>query len=236
MSKPILPDVEMSDHFSLRQLPHPERFRYRPEFDEQVRGYLKGPPNPEAPDPLQYHYCKSCWTTWLVGLDGPESANRHPSHNTRLHVYSGQSKRSMMVHVFGACTGDSEASGKASTGIFFGPGSSYNLKRALRIPTPTKQVAEIMTAAAAVRHVRKVVIPNREKVVRSEGGLHWECRWRDGWVTPPFELHRNNWMFRLIVVTDSNYLIETLCDDKQIWQLEPDIVHSQYVRGAPPHT
>lgn len=234
MSKGILPDVEMYGYPTYRQLSHPERFRFRPQLDEEVRGDLNSPPNPEVYDVPPYHYCEACETTWLVGLDGPESARQHPSHNTRFHRHSGQSRRSMLVHMVGACSYDGDACGKPSCGIFFGPNSSYNISRFLKIPNPTKKAAEILAATAAVRYVRKMFRPKRETIIRSEGGIHLECRWQDGWVTSPLEFYRNNWTFRLIVVTDSKYLVNSLCNDKGIWQLNPNIVHYRNAMGAPP--
>ena len=90
-----------------------------------------------------------------------------------------------------------------------------------------------MAATAAVRQVRETVIPQREEIVRERQGIHLERRWGDEWATPRLEYHRNNWVFRLIIVTDSSYLVECLCRYKQAWRLKPNSVDLRDYNGAP---
>jgi hypothetical protein len=189
----------------LRQLPYPERSRFVPQYDEEIWGrhealrtgkdYINLPNDPTS-GTLPTVYCGVCETTWLVGFDGVQSAKHHPFHNTLFHEYSGQSRRSTVVHVFAACSGDDATSGRSYVGIFFGDGSSYNLDYNLNsivsTPRPTKQTVEILIATDALRKVRETVRPRREEAVRGNDGVHFECCWRDGWITPPLEYHRNN--------------------------------------------
>jgi hypothetical protein len=110
----------------LRQLPYPERSRFVPQYDEEIWGrhealrtgkdYINLPNDPTS-GTLPTVYCGVCETTWLVGFDGVQSAKHHPFHNTLFHEYSGQSRRSTVVHVFAACSGDGATSGRSYAGI-----------------------------------------------------------------------------------------------------------------------
>lgn len=225
---------------ALKHLPIPERSRYRPENDEQLLRYHQIPrintgyeslPITERPA-FRYVYCPDCQMTWLVGLEGEESAKNHPFHNTPFHKSIWQSRRSLVVHVHVACSDDGATSGKSSVGIFFGAGSPYNLKYIPATHDSTKQTAEILAATEAVRHVRRYVRPDREEIVRTKNDIHREDSWSGPWSTPRLERHRNNWLFRLIVVTDSKYLVECLCSHRRFWQLKPDSVPRVH-NGAP---
>ena len=232
---------------TLRHLPYPERSRFIPQYDEEVRGSHEtlrickdytNLPNDATPGPLSNVYCGSCETSWLVGFDGFELANYHPYHNTLFHGYSGQSRRSMVVYLYvtGARSGDVATPGRSSVSVVFGPGSSHNLDYIVRTPTPTKLTAEIMAAIAALRKIRETVGPRQEESVRASEGVNLESCWRDGWITPPLEYHRNNWIFRLIVVTCSVDLVECLCKHRQRWQLEPNSsVYRDYRGGLLPN-
>lgn len=230
-------------HHNLRYLPHPERSRYIPQYDEEILGhgafqrddYYNNPPDPVTLDVSRYHYCGACQTTWLVGFEGDASANVHPSHNTLLHRNSGQSRRSMVVHAPGVCPDGDAALGKSSAGIFFGPGSLHNVQNILPTFSLTKQTAEILAAADALYYVRKTVKPRREEIVLPTEGILSEHHWQDGsnWTTSRLERHRNNLIFRLIIVTDSSYLVECLCRYKQAWRLKPNSVDLRDYNGAP---
>lgn len=128
---------------TLKRLPQPKTSRYFPECDGQILGHhevfriakdFENSRIPRTPVTVLPLYCRDCETTWLVGLNGVQSAEIHPSHNALFHNYSGQSRRSMMVHMHGACSGGSGVSRKSSAGIFVGPGSSYNLSHTLPLP------------------------------------------------------------------------------------------------------
>jgi hypothetical protein len=216
---------------TLRHLPYPERSRFVPQYDEEVRGThqnlrihkdYNNVPNHAIPGTLNTVSCGSCETTWLVGFAGVQSANHHPFHNTLYHEYSGQSRRSMVVQVIGTCPGDGAPSGRPFVGVFFGHGSSHNLNQIIRTPIHTRLAAEIVAATVAVRKVRETVRPRREETIRASFGAHLESCWRDGWGTTPLEYHRNNWIFRLIVYTDLTDLVECLCKHRRSWRLEPN--------------
>jgi len=235
-------DVDTYGYPTLRQLPHPEKSRYIPQYDEELLGPdaiariakdYNNLPDPDTPDKLRYFYCNACKTTWLIGFNGIRSAADHPFHNTLFHEVSGQAKRSMIVHVDGSCSGDGATSAKSSAGIVFGPRSPHNMNHVLSTPQPTKQTAEILAATAAVRHVRRNVRPDRVKIVREEEGTHVEHRWRDNWTTPRLECHRNKWIFRLIIATSSSYLVESLCRTRRGWQLNTKIADYRDNKGAP---
>ena len=227
-------DPGLNGHKSLRYLPLPELSRYIPQYDEQILGYdeafsiaLEGTNTLISPTPfaLPCIYCGACETTWLIGFQGRKSAEEHPSHDTLFHECSRQSRRSMLISVYGACSDDAAPTGKSSFGVFFGPGSSYNLSSIASTPSPTKQTAEIAAAAAAVRHVRRTVRREREKIVRTRIGVHSVDRWSVGWTTPRLERLQNNWVFKLIVITDSKYLVECLCRYRRGWCLESDSLY-----------
>ncbi|GAB7334054.1 hypothetical protein MBLNU13_g06140t2 [Cladosporium sp. NU13] len=234
-------NTEWYGHAAFKYLPIPETSQYMPERDEQLLGYdeairvAKGYTNmPIAPAP-DYVNCAACETTWLVGYQGLESAANHPSHNTLFHHYSWQSRRSMVVRVHGACSDDGATPGKSSMGVFFGPKSSYNTSGILPTPSPTKQTAEILAAISAVRCVRRYIRPKRDEIVLAKEGIHQEDPWSNVWSTPRLERHRNNRVFRLIVVTDSIYLVESLCRKIEGWELGPDGLYRNN-RGAHPLT
>jgi hypothetical protein len=227
-------------HPALSHLPPPAKSRYMLEVDEQLLGYDaifrmtdedRIPPLNQTPA-LPYVYCAACETTWLVGLEGEESAKNHPYHNTLFQRDSGQSRRSMVVRVKGTCSNDNAPSDKSSVEIFFGPGSSYNIISNLNTLSPTEQTAEILAATHAMCQVRKKVRSKREEIVRAKEGIYLEDRWSIGWSTPRLERHRNNWIFRLIVITESTYLVECLWRHRQGWQLKPDSLYRDS-QGAP---
>jgi ribonuclease HI len=208
----------------------PSLSRFIPQHDEQVLGprntiHIRTdydiPPSPDTPDKLQFTYCRHCNATWLVGNNGSEAAKAHPSHNTHYHDFTGQSRRSLVVHVDGACPGNGPNSTRSSIGVYFGHGSSHNISRLLPESRPTNQTAELSAAIAALQHVRTSVRPQREVMVRAgppDGvQFHTLCRWEDGKITTPTECLRNVWHFRLIIATDSAYLVNCLCQYRKDW-------------------
>lgn len=233
-------DLGLYGNAALRHLPLAEWSRYRSERDEQLLGYdevaridhgYASLPITERPAP-RYVYCEDCQTTWLVGLEGEVSAKNHPFHNTLFQKQIWQSRRSLVVHVHGACPDDGAALGKSSVGIFFGAASSYNRRYIESTPDPTQLTAGIVAATRAVHHVRKNFIPNRQGIARTARGVHWEDRWSPDWSTSRLERYRNNWMFRLIIVTDSIYLVECLCNYRRGWKLTPGSTYLDS-HGAP---
>ena len=234
-------DTDLYGHRVLKYLHLPETSRYKPQYDEQLLGFnelfriaaeSRNPPIPPTPATLPCTYCAACETTWLEGFEGLKSAEKHPSHNTLFHADSWQSRRSMVVGVYGACSDDGAPPGQSSFGVYFGPGSSYNLSSMANTPNPTKQTAEIVAAGAAVHHIRRTVGPRREEIVRANGGIHLDDLWPIGWTTPRLERHRNNWIFKLIIITDSMYLVECLCKYRTGWRVEADSFYGNS-SGAP---
>jgi len=234
-------DTDLYGHRALKYLPLPETSRYKPQYDEQLLGFnelfriaaeSRNPPISLTPATLPCTYCAACETTWLEGFKGLKSAEKHPSHNTLFHADSWQSRRSMVVGVYGACSDDGAPPGQSSFGVYFGPGSSYNLSSLANTPNPTKQTAEIVAAGAAVHHIRRTVGPRREEIVRANGGIHLDDLWPIGWTTPRLERHRNNWIFKLIIITDSIYLVECLCKYRTGWHVEADSFYGNS-SGAP---
>lgn len=55
-----------------------------------------------------------------------------------------------VVAVDGACLGNGTVNARASAGVYFGPGSSFNQSSMLDMPRTTNQVAELMAAVLAL--------------------------------------------------------------------------------------
>ncbi|KAI1412816.1 hypothetical protein F5Y13DRAFT_162716 [Hypoxylon sp. FL1857] len=192
--------------------------RFMPQWDEQLLGpsntlmikigYDK-PPNPLTPNELHLNYCQDCELTWLEGNAGSEAALSHPSHHTHAHVYAG-TNRSLVVFIDGACpfNGQELFTTFLSIGVYFGRGSPYNVSKCLDdVPRPSNQKAEIAAALEAMRHVRQNIEPTRRALIRNTLPRGSEDHRRD--------IRR----FRLVIATDSSYLVECLSDRISKWSL-----------------
>lgn len=193
--------------------------RFMPQWDEQVLGPAKvraldtdyeNPPRALAPDQLRFHYCNSCNLTWLEGKKGPEAARSHPSHHTTDHMFSG-TRRSLVVFVDGACPSNGPRATRASIGVYFGPNSAHNISKRLdpAAQQPTNQSAEIAASVGALRRVREAIEPARRATVEN-AHPHREAYSR--------EIRH----FRLVIATDSSYVVECMCRHIENWTLAGD--------------
>jgi len=181
--------------------------RFMPQWDEQVLGpkntiqvekdYDK-PPKPEQLQISAVLACSRCELTWLVGNAGQSAAANHPSHHTLYHEYAG-TRRSLIVWTDGACINNGQPNAKAGVGVYFGLNSKYNICSPLQIPTaPTSQKAELYAILQAMQVIRKEVIPARSILV--------SC-------------NRDKKRFRLVLVTDSSYTVESMCKHWKDWKV-----------------
>jgi ribonuclease HI len=199
--------------------------RFVPQWDEQLLGPANtreieknydNPPKALTPDQLSLHYCGECQLTWLKGNEGVEAVQSHPSHHTYQHIYAGTS-RSLIVFTDGACPSNGTTlATKASVGVYFGSESRFNISG--RIETGgklTNQAAEIAAAADALRQVRLAVEPARGSLLKSS--------------TPQLsdDHYRDIKGFRLIVATDSSYIVECMTKHIQKWSIENGIYRTE---------
>ncbi|KAH7407411.1 ribonuclease H-like domain-containing protein [Cadophora sp. MPI-SDFR-AT-0126] len=188
---------------------------FTPQWDEQILGpgnaskIQKNYDNPPKALPLskvQTHYCSCCHLTWVVGGKGEAAAKDHPSHHTYSHEYAG-TNRSLLVFTDGACSGNGFQGARGGLGVFFGPGSKFNFAERLDISgTPTSQKVEIEAASRAMEIVRTKILPDRRNIVTGSRGGHNPRAVSDVM------------RMRLIIVTDSSYLVECMCTHFTKWK------------------
>lgn len=118
-----------------------------------------------------------------------------PFTRLRIAVYSDPhtiflDKSSVVISVDGACSSNGTPSARAGLGVYFGPGSPYNMSARIS-GTQTSQRAEIRAAVRGLERAagllqddfsirRLVVMSDSQYVV--QGMTEWVFRWRDnGW-------------------------------------------------------
>ena len=191
--------------------------RFIPQWDQQLLGPANTfriqqdydhPPTPSAATTLNLHHCRDCQLTWLIGENGPVAAASHPSHHTYLHIYAGTS-RSILVFVDGACSSNGSVNARAGVGIYFQDGSKFNISEAFTLQgVATNQRAELHAVARALEVVRTQVMPERRTHVSNAEGGHQPAAVRD------------TKRLRLIVTTDSSYVVEGMCAHFQQWTVD----------------
>jgi ribonuclease HI len=189
--------------------------RFVPEVDEQILGpptaiRIKGlEASALMPiDPMR-HVCTKCDLTWLVGRAGFHAAHSHPSHHTLSQHPTTSSSRSLLVHVDGACPSNGNTNARAGVGVFFGPGSKYNVSQALDASPwsmATTQKAELNALRQAMRVVRLQVIPERSVLVKGD---------------------TDRKKLVLILVTDSSYAVGCMCAHMKNWNGSGDLLRNQ---------
>ncbi|KAK2630307.1 hypothetical protein QTJ16_001127 [Diplocarpon rosae] len=119
--------------------------------------------------------------------------------------YAGTS-RSLLVFTDGACSNNGNEGARGGLGVFFGPGSRFNLsERVATSGVPTNQKAELEAVARALEAVRNTVIPHRPRtVINSESSYDYRA------VCDMTHM-------RLIIATDSSYVVECLCKHMTDW-------------------
>ncbi|KAH8750628.1 ribonuclease H-like domain-containing protein [Hyaloscypha sp. PMI_1271] len=185
-----------------------------PQWDEQVLGpantykikqVYDNPPKPLPLSSIQTYHCTICQLTWLVGEIGEAAARNHPSHHSYSHDYCG-TRRSLLVFTDGACSGNGTRDARGGIGCFFGPSSKFNIGERLPGPRiPTSQKAELTAAARALEIARLQILPARRIMVKEAKGGHDPRAVSD-------VMH-----LRLVVVTDSSYLVEGMCRHFANW-------------------
>lgn len=155
--------------------------RFIPQWDDQILGPQNtykiekdydSPPKPLPLSTVRTTYCSTCQLTWLIGEIGDGAAISHPSHHSYSHIYCGTS-RSLLVFTDGACSGNGTPSARGGVGVFYGPGSKFNMSQRLTYPgTATSQKAELAAAALAMETVRSKILPERRVMVKEAKGGH----------------------------------------------------------------
>ena len=124
------------------------------------------------------------------------AAQKHPSHHTHSDAFAGTS-RSLVVYTDGACSLNGSVNAAAGIGIYFGPSSPYNRSEVMSLPgEATSQKAELFAVSSALQLVREQIVPARKLMCQG--------------VTDIFQL-------RLIVATDSSYVVECICKHSTRW-------------------
>ncbi|TDZ44690.1 hypothetical protein CTRI78_v009421 [Colletotrichum trifolii] len=180
-----------------------------PQWDEQVLGPASAiqirkdynnPPYPLTPDQLNLHYCRNCQLTWLDGNLGVPSPHAY-------HSIYANTDRTVVVFADGTCPPSTSLATIPSIGVYFGSESVYNISKrgANDGRLPTRQAAEIAAAAEALRKVRQTVEPVRRAMIR--GMLPFAAE----------DCRRDMRQFRLVVATDSAYVVESMCKRIKYW-------------------
>lgn len=188
--------------------PQVDREILGPEYNSTTE-YFDPPSRPLNPDHSRFHYCNDCEVTWLEGDEGPTAASDHPTHDTLYFEDTDKSRRTLIVHIDGACPGNGVTPIQSSIGVYFGPQSSHNTSRLLNNPNPTNQSAELTAAIYAIQRVRNTVRPRREQIVGQR------------YATASADRLRDTEQFRLVVATDSSYVVECMCEHIHNWSFDP---------------
>lgn len=208
---------------------NPAPSKYVPQYDEQLQSPMVSSitpddhnemDHPDIPNTLEYHYCSDCELNWLVGFDRLVMASLHPSHPTLCHDYSGQTKRSLVVHIDSVIPPQSPQKRESAFGMCFGPRSKHNIASIVPSRHATHQFTDLSAAIASLRHVRTRVWPEREAIVRADAGSHTDLTWLDGWTTPSADLQRGILNFRLILATNASCVVSFACDKRHTWILD----------------
>ncbi|CZS90382.1 uncharacterized protein RAG0_01486 [Rhynchosporium agropyri] len=191
--------------------------RFVLQWDEQVIGTVNAAkidkdfdsfPKPPILSEFPTHYCSICEVTWLVGEMGEEAARDHPYHRTSPPDHAGK-PRSLLVFIDGALRFGVE-SDEIALGVFFGKdstgrGSKFNVAERLA-KNPTTPKAEIEAAFHAIQQVRDKVLSDRWDIFQNlEGGQD---------LLKDFSRDKH---LRLIIVSDSKYLVDAACEDDNYW-------------------
>jgi len=190
--------------------------RFMPQWDSQVLGPAntlaldmnhKSPPRPSPVSALDFFLCSICQLTWLVGEVGKAAAADHPSHHAYTHVYAG-SNRSLIVYTDGACLMNGTSAARAAIGVNFGEHSKFNISESFDLPGQhSSQRAELYAVARALEAVRTHILPERRRHVEgAEGGQNKRAV-------------RDTMHLRLIVTTDSSYVVESMCSHISKWTM-----------------
>ncbi|KAM0263014.1 hypothetical protein ACHAQJ_001392 [Trichoderma viride] len=108
----------------------------------------------------------------------------------------------------GACPANGPAAFQASVGVYFGPESPNNISRLIDTDPPTNQLARITAAVEAMRQVRSVIVPKRCILLEK------------GWAAFRTFIQKDSRRFRLVLVTDSSYLVECMCKHMPQWTFD----------------
>ncbi|KAI3325929.1 hypothetical protein HD806DRAFT_532584 [Xylariaceae sp. AK1471] len=241
-----LPDSELDsedDSEDLGELPskafpphlHKQTNRFIPQEDKQMRGGLLHydliqrisdnslKPAQPCDSSMQgvFQTCDNCQLSWLVSWNYTEDETSHPDHNASELPNSPYPWRSLLVQVDGTCLRNgSGAETRAAVGVYFAANSKYNVSRLIKGQRRhTNQTAELEAAYCALWTIKEEVIPDRRRAFLKRLG-------REGQALKPHDELRLSEVglvdFRVIVQTDSLYLVECFCKHMSGWQRGSD--------------
>lgn len=144
-------------------------------------------------------YCAKCEATWLAGQLRLDAARSHPGHQTLAPALRhGGESRTLFVRTAGVCLKNGKPTSRGAIGVFFGPNSKYNMAGPLSATLPhTDQKAELRALYCAMQVVYGAFLVDRRSDLNDDRDL-----------TP----------FRLVLVTDSNAAIDSICTQRPTWR------------------
>ncbi len=152
------------------------------------------PPALPPSDPLvAMSYCDSCQLTWLRGFN--KDRHTHPLHNAvdRDAAGEGRCLRSIVIWV-----GASVRAGRMTYSAYFGGNSKYNITEELAGDKQTLLNAQIMASLRALEMTKSRVLADVVGLLKQ----HKASGEDDG-----SDVH-----FRVLLVTDSGFLVDNICD------------------------
>ncbi|KAH0368561.1 ribonuclease H-like protein, partial [Aureobasidium melanogenum] len=162
-------------------------------------------------------YCEGCELSWMAAVPGfadQENAFQDCPFHDSLEAGLAE-RRTLFVHVDGACPGNGTKSAIGGIGIYFGPSSPYNHSALINrnnVQPPTSQQAELTAATHALQIIREKCMPARRELVNTVilCTCHTEC-----WA--------RSFPFRVVMVTDSAYLFDCMTSHLMVWRWDPKI-------------
>ncbi|KAL2073523.1 hypothetical protein VTL71DRAFT_10849 [Oculimacula yallundae] len=196
--------------------------RFIPQWDEQLLGRYESLgirkdyaniPEPLSLSNVSTHYCTTCQFTWIVGRGWKSTGRNHPSHHSYPQLGS-LPQRSLLLFTDGTVFGaESGANVLAGLAVYFGPGSKFNFTDRLAIPPhsaspkPAKDMAKLECVIWAMEIVRNRVLRDRHGVVAASKSEY----------NP--KVRSDIMAMRLIVATDSVYVVESICKRIVDWRV-----------------
>ncbi|PVH83715.1 hypothetical protein DL98DRAFT_585181 [Cadophora sp. DSE1049] len=177
--------------------------RFHPEIDPQIIG----PANTAIP------------LTWLVGTAGEAAARDHPSHHSTYDPAYGPG-RSLYVSTDTYCTGSGQRRARGGMGVFFGPGSKFNIMETCPRPTNHHLSSDFCSLIAFLRALEKVrlfIWNDRYSLVSSsEGG-------NSSWAVAM------TMAMRVVLATDFHYAVHGMCGgfEEKDWKIQDNTVRSK---------
>lgn len=190
--------------------------RFIPQIDVELLGNLAATaartnfnydtdiPGPLAPGALVLEACEDCGLTWLRGKAGTTSIKKHPQHHSYVES-EFEKHRTIVVHAHGAISGAGEAA-VVGVGVCYCSAYAYgDVSETPAIGHRTVWTKDNVALAAAFRALFGVFVGVLSRLREVHKG--WEER-------------RELQQFRVVVATDSRYVVESMCMMGERWIVE----------------